>query len=63
MTLLKILRSGQITLPAEIRKQFHLKEGDYLEAAATKEGILLKPVAVIERWDAGKSLGQKNRKR
>jgi len=63
MPLLKILRSGQITLPAELRKQFHLKEGDYLDAVATKEGILLKPVAVIERREAGKSLERQNRKR
>ncbi len=58
MALLKILRSGQITLPAELRKQFNLAEEDYLEAEATKEGILLKPVAVIERQKAGKALLQ-----
>jgi AbrB family looped-hinge helix DNA binding protein len=45
MTLVKILRSGRITLPAELRKLFNLREGDSLEAEATKEGILLKPVA------------------
>jgi AbrB family looped-hinge helix DNA binding protein len=58
MALLKILRSGQITLPAELRKQFNLVEEDYLEAEATKEGILLKPVTVIERQKAGKALVQ-----
>lgn len=54
MALLKILRSAQITLPAELRRQFNLTEGDYLEAQAVTEGILLKPVSVIERqkaWD------------
>jgi AbrB family looped-hinge helix DNA binding protein len=56
MTLLKILRSGQITLPAELRKQFNLREEDYLEAEVIKEGILLKPVTVIERQKAGKAL-------
>ena len=58
MTLLKILRSGQVTLPAELRKQFNLVEEDYLEAEATKDGILLKPVTVIERQKAGKALVQ-----
>ncbi len=52
MALLKILRSSQITLPVEFRKQFNLAEGDYLEAQAVKEGILLKPVAVVEREKA-----------
>ena len=56
MALLKILRSSQITLPAELRRQFGLAEGDYLEAQATSEGILLKPVTVVERQRAGKAL-------
>ena len=56
MALLKILRSAQITLPAELRRQFNLAEGDYLEAQAVKEGILLKPVSVVERQQAGKAL-------
>jgi AbrB family looped-hinge helix DNA binding protein len=56
MALLKILRSSQITLPAELRRQFGLAEGDYLEAQATSEGILLKPVTVVERQKAGRAL-------
>ncbi len=56
MALLKILRSSQITLPAELRRQFGLAEGDYLEAQAVKDGILLKPVSVVERQRAGKAL-------
>src|SRR4051794_29317651 len=58
MALLKILRSSQITLPAELRRQFGLAEGDYLEAQAVKDGILLKPVSVIERQRAGRALGR-----
>jgi AbrB family looped-hinge helix DNA binding protein len=58
MALLKILRSSQITLPAELRRQFGLAEGDYLEAQAVKEGILLKPVSAIERQQAGRALKQ-----
>src|SRR6266508_3242729 len=58
MALLKILRSSQITLPAELRRQFGLAEGDYLEAQAVKEGILLKPVSVVERQKAGQALGK-----
>ena len=52
MALLKILRSAQITLPVELRRQFNLAEGDYLEAQAVEGGILLKPVSVVEREKA-----------
>jgi AbrB family looped-hinge helix DNA binding protein len=58
MALLKILRSSQITLPAELRRQFGLAEGDYLEAQAVKEGILLKPVSVVDRQKAGHALNK-----
>ena len=54
MALLKLKRAAQITIPAELRKQFNLEEGDYLEAEAVEEGILLKPVTVMLRrkaWD------------
>ena len=32
-----------------MRKKFHLSEGDYLQVEEVKQGILLKPVAVIEK--------------
>jgi AbrB family looped-hinge helix DNA binding protein len=56
MALLKIIRSNQITLPAELRKQFDLSEGDYVDAQATAEGILLKPVSIVDRQKASKAL-------
>lgn len=56
MALVRVKRSAQITLPAELRKQFHLEEGDYLEAEAVEGGILLKPVSVVDRSEAGKHL-------
>jgi AbrB family looped-hinge helix DNA binding protein len=49
MQLVRIKRAAQITLPPELRKQFRLAEGDYLEITATKSGILLKPVSVVAR--------------
>jgi len=52
MALLKLRRFFQLTLPAELRKHFHLAEGDYLEAEAVEEGILLKPVRIVERKKA-----------
>jgi len=52
MALVRLKRAAQITLPAELRKQFNLEEGDYLEVEAVADGILLKPVACIERQKA-----------
>ena len=52
MPLVKIKRFSQVTLPPEVRRKFNLNEGDYLEAEAVADGILLKPVAVIERKKA-----------
>jgi AbrB family looped-hinge helix DNA binding protein len=56
MTLVRVKRSAQITLPADLRKLFHLEEGGYLEAEAVAEGILLKPVAVLDRHQARQQL-------
>lgn len=50
MTLVRLRRAAQITLPQEIREAAQLKEGDYLEAEMTATGaILLKPVAIAQR--------------
>jgi AbrB family looped-hinge helix DNA binding protein len=56
MPLVKVKRFAQVTLPPELRKQFNLAEGDYLEAEAVKEGILLKPVTIVEREKAWKQV-------
>ena len=56
MALVKLKRAAQITLPAELRKQFHLEEGDYLEIEAVKEGILLRPVSILDPQQARKAL-------
>jgi AbrB family looped-hinge helix DNA binding protein len=40
---------AQVTLPAEVRRALNVKEGDYLAAEVVDEGVLLRPVAVVER--------------
>ena len=40
----RVTRKGQITLPAAIRRQLGLKEGDRIEVTLTKSG---KPGAVV----------------
>jgi len=49
MTLMRVRAAAQLTLPAEVRKALNVKEGDYLEAEIVKGGVMLKPVAVVER--------------
>jgi len=49
MPTIKILRNGQLTLPAKLRKALDLKEGDLLNAELEKDKIVLKPLTVIER--------------
>ena len=49
MALMRVRRLAQLTLPAEVRRALNVQEGDYLEAQIVKEGVLLKPVAVVKR--------------
>lgn len=49
MSLVRVRRAAQITLPRDIRLAAKLEEGDYLEAEMTERGILLRPVSVAAR--------------
>ena len=51
MPYVKVKTKGQVTTPAEFRRDFDLKEGDLLEVVAERGGILLKPKAVVDRYD------------
>lgn len=46
MTLSKVTRNGQVTIPKSIREMLHLEEGDYVEVIYGQEGILLRPKKV-----------------
>jgi AbrB family looped-hinge helix DNA binding protein len=56
MTLMRVRRAAQLTLPADVRRALNVKDGDYLEAHVMKEGVLLKPVSVVERKRAWASI-------
>jgi len=56
MPLTKMTRNGQVTLPAEARRKLRLKEGDYLEAEVVGDGVLLRPVSVVDREVAWQQL-------
>jgi bifunctional DNA-binding transcriptional regulator/antitoxin component of YhaV-PrlF toxin-antitoxin module len=50
MTVVKLRRGAQITLPRDIVEAARLGEGDYLEAKVTEaRAILLKPVGIAGR--------------
>jgi AbrB family looped-hinge helix DNA binding protein len=49
MTLMRVRRAAQLTLPAEVRQALNVKEGDFLDAQIVKDGVLLKPVSVTGR--------------
>ena len=56
MALVRLLRGGQVTLPAELRQKLQVKEGDYLEAEVVENGMLLKPVTFVSRERAWKAI-------
>jgi AbrB family looped-hinge helix DNA binding protein len=58
MSLVRIRRLAQLTLPADVRRALNVAEGDYLEAKIVKDGVLLKPVAVVERKRAWRRIRQ-----
>ena len=56
MTLMRVRRAAQLTLPADVRQALNVREGDYLDAEVVKGGVLLKPVSVVERKRAWKRI-------
>lgn len=58
MSLVKVRRAAQITLPNDIRKALNVNEGDYLEIEIIGEGVLLKPVAVVDRATAWRAIAK-----
>ena len=52
MPLIKVIRNGQVTLPASIRKVLQVVDGDYLEAEVSDGTLTLRPVAIVDREGA-----------
>jgi AbrB family looped-hinge helix DNA binding protein len=49
MSVVKVGPRRQITIPKEIYKEFHLEEGDYIEAKAEDQRIVLVPKTIVAR--------------
>ena len=47
MTLVKVKRNFQVTLPGNLRKKFHITEGDYMDIEVKEEGMFIRPVKMI----------------
>ena len=52
MTLSKVTRHGQVTIPAALRKQIGIEEGDLVELQAKEDHIVLTPKKLIDKSQA-----------
>jgi len=52
MTLSKVTRHGQITIPAALRKQVSIEEGDVVELQVIEDHIVLMPKKLIDKSQA-----------
>lgn len=48
----KVTRNGQVTLPASVRREAHVEEGDLLSVRLEGENIVLTPKKLIEKSQA-----------
>lgn len=46
--LVKMRQKGQITIPDEIRRAIHLREGDYLAISVQGASIVLEPKTIVD---------------
>ncbi len=52
VTLTKVTRNGQVTLPARVRRALHVEEGDYIEVRVTEDSIVLTPKKLVDKSQA-----------
>ena len=48
MDLIKVKQHFQITLPNSLRKKYNLAVGDYMKIENLEDGIMIKPIKVID---------------
>lgn len=51
-SLVAVNAQGRVTLPADVRRQLHLAEGDRLEVAVEDDRITLRPARLVLAEDA-----------
>ena len=69
MSLVKVKRHSQITIPNDIRRRLKIVEGDYLEIEEHNNELVLKPVKMVhadeayfhtKEWQAGEREADKD---
>ena len=50
--LTKVTRNGQITLPASVRRQTNIEEGDFIAVSVEGDQIILTPKRLIDKSQA-----------
>lgn len=72
MSLIKVKKHFQITLPSNLRKNLRIAEGDYLEAQKQDSQLILKPVKMVptdeayfhtKEWQKGEAKADKDIKK
>jgi AbrB family looped-hinge helix DNA binding protein len=58
MSLVKVTRKGQVTIPQETREKLGIREGDYLVATEVKDLVILRKMS-LPSWDELFDYGQK----
>jgi AbrB family looped-hinge helix DNA binding protein len=48
----KVLRSGQVTLPKEVRESLNLKEGDIVDFQIKGSEVVIRPKVMIDKGKA-----------
>jgi AbrB family looped-hinge helix DNA binding protein len=48
----KVLRSGQVTFPKEVRESLNLKEGDIVDFEITGSVVVIRPKVMIDKGKA-----------
>lgn len=51
-TLTRVTRNGRVTLPAAVRRQLRIEEGDYIEVSVEDEKVVLVPKKLIDKSQA-----------
>lgn len=52
MALAKVLRSGQVTFPKEVRESFNIKEGDIIDFQIKGSEIIIRPKTFVDKGKA-----------
>lgn len=59
MSLIKIARNYQVTIPARLRQNLNLKEGDYLEVSVKNGSFVFSPVRAVKVNNPAKKFSNK----